>query len=539
MIKSRAQVLASKDGFATVFVMGVMAIIIMFSVGVTMVNFSAQATLVSQTQNLTAAVTSRAEAYVGVLNQAPTAIDASPSTSAVTDMRTFLITNISSVVPAADGLSTTLTIKSVSTNGQFDMTRSVTLIRTVVTHIVGFDSENNPIWTKADEANQYSLWSIAEGSIRPLTVAEREGAEKNPTTWKWGSDRLGIDSTNHLRAWSDNSSGQTGTGSSSNWLATPAVASPSKEYRSAESDGTSAFAIDMSGKLWSWGDNSAGKLGTGNTQSYKYPTAVNSSRIFTSVTSHYNTSFGLDNTGRLWGWGQNWGRLAIGSNPQYTMNPTRVVAPSGTSFTSVQTANGSTFAISTDGTLWAWGENDSGQLGLGYTSSVVTDVRKVSTAAKFTSVSSANKSAAAVDTTGKIWAWGKGGQVGDGTWTASATPKKMNTSVTFSSVSVGWVTTYAIDSYGRLHAWGSNDQGQYGNGNLTSSASPVQLMNGVRFSEFWANPGSKWSTGIDANGGLWSFGHAGTGSWWTDYATDVKSAVKMPSPNGFVQEGWN
>jgi alpha-tubulin suppressor-like RCC1 family protein len=537
MFTTHRQVLREKKGFATVFMLGAMAVIVMFSVGVAIVNYSTQTALVSQTQNLTAAVKSRAESFIGDLNKTPSAIAVTPSVAAVADTRTGLITSITSVTPAADGLSEKLVIKSTTTNGVYNVTRAVTIFKTNVTHISGFDTNNQPIWTDTKEANSFSLWSVAAGSIRPLTTVELAGEKKDATTWLWASDRLGLDSTGHLWAWGANDQGQTGTGTvSTTPLPVPKAVTPGATYRSATSDGTSAWAVDSAGKLWAWGDNASGKLGTGDTADRSSPTAVASYALFLEVTSSGNSTFALDVHGRIWAWGANGsGLLGTGSAAASLVTPALVP---NLYATDIVTSAGSTYALDANDQLWVWGLNGTSQLGLGTTTTERTPQKAGGTTA-FSSVSAANFGAAAIDTSGKIWAWGRAGSSGSLSWPASTTPVQIPTSTTFSSVTVGKDTLFAVDSFATLWAWHSNANGEYGNGTLTPSLAPTKIAPGVEFRDFWSSANSKASTGLDTNGGLWSFGHNGTGAWTTTNTVDVNSAVKMPSPIGFVQPGWN
>jgi alpha-tubulin suppressor-like RCC1 family protein len=106
--------------------------------------------------------------------------------------------------------------------------------------------------------------------------------------------------------------------------------------------------------------------------------------------------------------------------------------------TTVATGDSHTVAVKTDGTLWAWGFNGSGQLGDGTTTNRLVPVR-VGTDNHWASASSGNGHTAAVKTDGTLWAWGNNadGQLGDGTTTIRLTPVRVGTDTGWTAVSAG------------------------------------------------------------------------------------------------------
>ena len=150
-----------------------------------------------------------------------------------------------------------------------------------------------------------------------------------------------------------------------------------------------------------------------------------------------------------------------------------------------------TLAVRTDGTLWAWGSNYAGQLGLGLTASAKTPTQ-VGTATTWLSVAAGASSSAAVRRDGSLWTWGSNdtGQLGLGTITDQATPQQVGTGTTWLSVSAGWQHMVALRTDGSLWTWGSNNEGQL----AQSPANPLPLLipNTTPLATTPAGPAATW-----------------------------------------------
>jgi alpha-tubulin suppressor-like RCC1 family protein len=127
-----------------------------------------------------------------------------------------------------------------------------------------------------------------------------------------------------------------------------------------------------------------------------------------------------------------------------------------------------TCAVRTDGTLWCWGRNSDGELGIGPGASKNTPAQ-VGKATDWSLVSSGGYStyhSCAVKTTGTLWCWGgnTSGQLGDGTRISRDTPTQVGSATNWSDVAPGSNHTCAVRTDGTLWCWGTNHNGQLGDG---------------------------------------------------------------------------
>jgi len=120
--------------------------------------------------------------------------------------------------------------------------------------------------------------------------------------------------------------------------------------------------------FYSWGQNTAGQLGLGNTTNYSSPKQIGSETNWSIFSSGQNSTTAIKTDGTLWAWGANdFGQLGLGTSGAgaYKSSPTQVGTL--TNWAKVSIGYDHTLAVKTDGTLWSWGRNAGGYLGLGNT----------------------------------------------------------------------------------------------------------------------------------------------------------------------------
>ena len=168
--------------------------------------------------------------------------------------------------------------------------------------------------------------------------------------------------------------------------------------------GANTWPVPPSPHLYSWGNNSSGQLGTGNTTYYSSPKQVGSLANWSIASVGNGYTIATKTDGTLWAWGGSYTGIGLG-NTTYYSSPKQVGAL--TNWSTINCGFYFSAAIKTDGTLWMWGANGSGQLGLGNTTNYSSPKQVGSlTNWKSVKVGKTGSLTFAVKTDGTLWAWG-------------------------------------------------------------------------------------------------------------------------------------
>jgi uncharacterized repeat protein (TIGR03803 family) len=285
---------------------------------------------------------------------------------------------------------------------------------------------------------------------------------------------------------------------------------------SASKQGEWSLGIRANGTLWGWGTNTYGNLGDASTTQRRTLVQAGTATSWRQVSAGTDHAVGTRTDGTLWAWGRNNnGQAGQGSltTTQYT-SPTQI--GTATDWAWVVAGANHCVAVKTDGTLWAWGLNSSGQIGQGSTSTTATLApTRIGTGTTWAQTGAALHAGGdftlALQTNGTLWAWGANasGQIGDASTTTRSAPVQVGTATTWTRVIAGASFSGALRTDGTLWVWGTNVNGMLGDGSLTNRTSPVQLGTDTNWNRLAA--GNAFFLATRTNGTLWSWGFNGVG----------------------------
>ena len=243
-----------------------------------------------------------------------------------------------------------------------------------------------------------------------------------------------------------------------------------------------ALAIDSTGHVWGWGLNADDDLClSGLIQARPQRLPLSGVTLATGARTH--AMFYTHGTVYACGSGDA-GELGNGSTASST-RPARVVGlPSGVPVIALTSSWEGSGALLANGEYYDWGYNAAGQLGDGTTHSSAVPAKVVLPGPVIQVFQGGsgptNGQTVAILSGGSVWAWGNNqrGQLGNGTRTNSDVPVRVHVpmGVRFTKVNSGGYVSFAIDSTGRLWAWGGNENGQLGTGSSQrTQAFPVSV----------------------------------------------------------------
>ena len=323
---------------------------------------------------------------------------------------------------------------------------------------------------------------------------------------------LALGSDGRVWGWGLDTSGQIGTGGPGGGVVpvpvqminiTDAIAIAAGEQHS--------LVLTHDGKVWACGATAYG-LGTGSPVQSTTPQPVPGLTDIIAIAAGSAQSLALRSDGLVFSWGVNgYGQLG---NPPVSSTPIGPTLVSGlTGVVAIAAGVYHSLALRNDGTIYAWGGNTQGQLGIGSTSAAVSTPTKTLNLTGMVALDGGGGHSVAVRNDGTVWSWGYNGngQLGNGTsgGTPVSTPVQVLNMTSAVAVTASGYNSVALASDGTVFSWGDNVNGGLGNGTGVVAQIPLELPNftgatsvaaGNGFSLVSKSTGTVWGLGTNTTG---------------------------------------
>jgi alpha-tubulin suppressor-like RCC1 family protein len=338
-----------------------------------------------------------------------------------------------------------------------------------------------------DVAGLTDVVAIAAGGDHSVAL-KRDG-----TVWTWGK----------------NSDGQLGDGSTTA-RPTPVRVQGLDNVVAIGAGYYHTMAIRADNTVWAWGANARGQLGDGSLAGRVLPVQVQGLTDVVAVSGGANFSIALKSDGTVWGWGLNL-QGQLGDNTT-TIRTLPVQATGLAEVVSVSAGGSHAAAVKADGTLWVWGDNSSHQVGNTGAATFRSVPGQVAGFAGAVRVDSGSSHTMVLKDDGTVWAWGNNGsyQLGDESSVFRTSPARVQLPAGIVGVAAGMYQSLAIEGDGKVWGWGYNMWGEVGDGTKVSrwipvpvpGNPPVSISAGASHSVLVRRDGTAWSWGSNRFGQL-------------------------------------
>lgn len=295
-----------------------------------------------------------------------------------------------------------------------------------------------------------------------------------------GLHSVAVTDDGRVYAWGRNTSGAVGDGVPGDRLSPTAIAMPgAAPVAAVAAGGDFSLALTDDGRLFAWGANGARQLGDGTTTTRTTPVVVQflGDVRFVDVDAGGSHALALGDDGHVYAWGNNnEGQLGDGTTNPRSL-PQAVALPGDPTVVAIAAGTEFSLVLTDDGTAYAWGLNLEGRLGDGTTEDRLLPVAvALPDGPSFVDVAAGSGHALALASDGALYAWGLNdvGQLGDGTTSARSLPGPVAApaGTSFAAVDAGGSHVLALTEGGALLAWGWNARGQLGDGSSDDRSTP-------------------------------------------------------------------
>ncbi|MES2922712.1 MAG: HYR domain-containing protein [Verrucomicrobiota bacterium] len=315
------------------------------------------------------------------------------------------------------------------------------------------------------------------------------------------SHGLALTSAGQVVAWGGNTAGQLGNNGTTSSAVPVAVDSTGeltgKTVVTVAAGDLHSMALTADGKVFAWGANGSGRLGNGTITNSPIPVAVSTSGVLAdkavvAIAAGPSHSLALTSDGKVVAWGSNAsGQLGNQSTTGSTTTPVAVQSEgvlAGKTVVAIAAGGSFSLALTSDGRVFSWGSNQSGQLGVSGPSISAVPVAAggnngLINGKTVLAIAAGSAHCLALASDGRVYAWGLGasGQLGNGNSSSTPFPQAVaNSGVlagkTVVNIAAGMNHSLAVTSEGKACAWGSNSSGQMGDNSFNSTApAPVAV----------------------------------------------------------------
>jgi alpha-tubulin suppressor-like RCC1 family protein len=310
------------------------------------------------------------------------------------------------------------------------------------------------------------------------------------------------------------------------------------------SAGYHTVAVKDDGTLWAWGNNSSGQVGDGTTVTKSSPVQIGSDTDWAwagqNGVSAQGYSFAIKTDGSLWAWGTNVDGTTLGIGT--SGNKSSPVHVGTDSWTMVASGDLWAVGVQANGTLWGWGSPVNGSIPLdGAGGGYIGVPTQIGNDTNWSVVAGAPMwTGIALKTNGTLWTWGYNnwGQLGDNTGVTKSSPVQLGSATDWASIGCSVQSGFAVKTDGTLWSWGRASSGQLGQNTSTiNKSSPVQVGSDTDWARVSSGDGGG-KLAVKTDGTLWGWGSSPIG----DNTTVAKSSpVQLGSGTNWqdIATGYN
>ena len=321
-----------------------------------------------------------------------------------------------------------------------------------------------------------------------------------------------------LYAWGRNHLGQVGIGSVVATSSPVQIADAGVAWASVtNSSQYMSFATKTDGTLWSWGNDSGnfGLTGKGDEVARSVPSQIGDLTTWATVNGGFQVCMAVKTDNTLWVWGSAGdGKLGNGVSTPNISSPVQL--GNLTDWSSVKVGTKFCIAIKTDGTMWSWGVKNNGKLGQSVSSGTLIDISspvQIGALTTWATQDAGGEHAGCIKTDGTLWTWGKNnsGQLGDGTVRSRSSPVQITDDTNWASLALGGDFSVATKTDGTLWSWGGYSSGKQGHNDRVARSSPTQIGDLTTWSQVSLDFEASSCAAVKTDGTLWVWGYTNFG----------------------------